>query len=888
MINEISPNDIVINEVDADTPGTDEAEFVEFFDGGVGNTSLDGLTLVFFNGSNDSSYAAFDLDGLTTNNDGFFLLGNTGVTNVDFVFSNNFLQNGADAVALYQAEATDFPNGTPVIATNLVDAVVYDTSDSDDTGLLNGLAETIQFDENANGNGANESNSLVPDATGTFVTQIPTPGAINQSINPPLETTPIFEIQGANQISPLLDESVTTTGIVTAVDSNGFYLQDSFGDNNIATADAIFVFTSSSPNVAVGNALEVSGTVSEFTPGGTSTGNLSTTQISSPKVTVISSNNPLPAPTIIGAGGRVLPSENIDDDAFETFEPETDGLDFFESLEGMRVTVPNPLAIAPTNEFGEIFTVVDLGVNATGISNRGTLNISPNDFNPEKVQIDSDSGVFEFELPQIATGTQLEDVTGVISYNFGNFEIIPTQAFSATNSSLEPEISTIRADSEQLTIASYNVLNLDPNDADGDTDVADGRFTEIANQIVNNLNSPDLIGLQEIQDNSGSVDDGTLIASSTLQQLVNAIAAAGGGNYQFIDNTFIGNNLSGGQPGANIRTAFLYKSDRVDLVEDSVQTIGSQAPGETFNGARLPLVATFNFNGEEITVVNNHFSSKGGSAPIFGVEQDFAARQEDPTVNGSLEERQAQAQAVKNYVDAILATNTNANVVALGDLNEFEFISPVEDILGSSLNNLVDTLPENEHYSFIFQGNSQSLDHILVSNNLAHNTQFDIVHTNSEFTETNARASDHDPLLASFNIVFPIGEIINGGNGKDLLNGTTKNDTLNGGNGNDILDGKEGSDVLNGGNGKDTLIGEIGNDVLNGGNGKDLFVLATEKGIDTIQDFQLKLDRIGLANGLTVDDLVFSGNNILVEGNTLASLNISAETLSEINFILLD
>jgi uncharacterized protein len=84
MINEISLNDIVINEVDADTPGTDEAEFVELFDGGVGNTSLDGLTLVFFNGSNDSSYAAFDLDGLTTNNDGFFLLGNTGVNNVTF------------------------------------------------------------------------------------------------------------------------------------------------------------------------------------------------------------------------------------------------------------------------------------------------------------------------------------------------------------------------------------------------------------------------------------------------------------------------------------------------------------------------------------------------------------------------------------------------------------------------------------------------------------------------------------------------------------------------------------------------------------------------------------------------------------------------------------
>jgi uncharacterized protein len=864
MINQItSDQSIVINEVDTDTPGTDEAELVELFDGGVGNTSLDGLAIVFFNGSNDASYAAFDLDGLSTDADGFFVLGNAAVANVDLVFSNNLLQNGADAVALYASDAANFPNNTPVSAINLVDAVVYDTSDSDDTGLLNGLGQAIQFDENANGDGANQSNSRVPDQTGTFVAQSPTPGQANEVSEPPAEITLIFDIQGKSHISPLLGESVTTTGIVTAVDSNGFYLQDATGDEDIATSDAIFVFTNSSPSVAVGDALEVSGTVSEFTPGGTSTGNLSTTQISSPNLAVVSSNNTIPTATIIGNEGRIPPSENIDDDAFATFEPETDGLDFFESLEGMRVTASDTVAVAATNSFGEIFTVVDNGVNATGISNRGTLNISQNDFNPEKVQIDPDSGVFDFDLPQVATGAQLGDITGVVSYNFGNFEIIPTQAFTATNSTLQPEVTTIRPGNEQLTIASYNVLNLDPNETDGDTDVANGRFEAIADGIVNNLNTPDLIALQEIQDNSGSVDDGTLNASETLQQLVNAIASAGGGTYQFIDNTFIGNNVSGGEPGGNIRTAILYRSDRVDLVADSVRTIGSQAPGEAFEDARLPLVATFNFNGEEITVVNNHFSSKGGSAPIFGVEQDFAARQEDSTVNGSLEARQAQARAVKDFVDGVIASNPETKIVALGDLNEFEFISPVEDILGSSLNNLVTTLPENERYSFNFQGNSQSLDHILVSDNLTNNTQFDIVHVNTEFAETDTRASDHDPLLASLNIASTTGETIIGTNRRDFLEGGDRNDiiqgknssdTLNGAAGNDLLEGGNGRDVLNGGEGNDTLIGGRSNDLLTGGVGTDTFFYNNlQQARDTITDFTTTDDVIDLSNIITGD-----------------------------------
>ncbi len=175
---------VLINEVDADTPGADTQEFVELYDGGVGNTPLDGMVVVFFNGGNDESYNAFDLDGFTTDAQGFFLLGNEAVVPPpDIVFSNNGLQNGPDAVALYVNDASAFPSGTPVTTDNLVDAVVYDTDDADDAELL-GLLNPGQPQVNEAGAGDKDAHSIqrVPDGSGgarnteTFVAEPATPG----------------------------------------------------------------------------------------------------------------------------------------------------------------------------------------------------------------------------------------------------------------------------------------------------------------------------------------------------------------------------------------------------------------------------------------------------------------------------------------------------------------------------------------------------------------------------------------------------------------------------------------------------------------------------------------------------------------------------------------
>ncbi|NEO77733.1 endonuclease/exonuclease/phosphatase family protein [Moorena sp. SIO4G3] len=751
-------------------------------------------------------------------------------------------------------------------------------------------------------------------------------GSINPTISTTVGTSPaiisIFDIQGAGHLSPFQGSQVTTTGIVTAVDTNGFYLQDPTGDGNDATSDGIFVFTGSAPGVTVGDQLEVTGTVNEFIPGGAGTGNLSITNIVSPTITTLSTGNDVPAATIIGSSGRLAPTETIISNselpvnlqtASGTFNPTVDGIDFYESLEGMLVTVEDAVSVAPTDAFGgfstfEFFVVPNQGASATGLNSNGGVTLNDPDlsdgttfadieFNPERVQIDALTD--ESDLPSISTGTLLGDVTGVVSYSFGNYEVLIDEPLTPQGNIgiTTPETTTVVGDSDQLTIASYNVLNLDPNDADGDTDIADGRFDLIANQIVNNLATPDIIGLQEIQDNDGSVSPGSsdvISASDTLQLLINEIVAAGGPQYQFIDNTFIEDDLNGGQPGGNIRVAYLYNPERVDLVPGSVQTVldipQSQADNP-FNGTRLPLAATFEFNEQEVTVVNNHFSSRGGSDPLFGGIQP-------PEIGGETD-RVEQAQANNDFVDSILAENPSANVVVLGDLNGFQFEDyQTVNLAGGPdnpvLTNLTDTLDPLDAYSFIFNGNSQALDHAFVSDSLVNVADYDIVHANVDFADTPERASDHDPVIVGLTlpaIVIP-GEKIIGTFGNDELAGTDGNDTIEGlggsdtlfgnggndtllggfsndillgGNGNDNLNGGAGTDSLEGNNGNDTLFGGFSNDTLLGGNGNDS--LDGGAGTDSLE-------------GNNGDDTLFGGfgNDTLLGGNDNDSLDGGAGT----------
>lgn len=183
-----------INEVDALTQSGDTREFIELFDGGDGNTALDGLAVVLFDGATDNSYQAIDLDGQTTDANGYFVIGNAGTPNVDLTIPDGTLQNGADAVALYEADGTDFPNGTGVTVSDLIDAVVYGTGgEAEDPELLALLLPgQSQVDESGNGDGISESILRIPNGggfqreTAAFSTDAPNPGAIN-IVLPPMD-----------------------------------------------------------------------------------------------------------------------------------------------------------------------------------------------------------------------------------------------------------------------------------------------------------------------------------------------------------------------------------------------------------------------------------------------------------------------------------------------------------------------------------------------------------------------------------------------------------------------------------------------------------------------------------------------------------------------------
>ena len=566
--------------------------------------------------------------------------------------------------------------------------------------------------------------------------------------------TSVGTIQGAAHTSPFRGRTVATTGIVTAVDTDGFYLQDPAGDGDTRTSDGVFVFTGRKPAAAVGDRLCVRGPVAEYQPGGARTNNLTITQITRPKLTRLSRRNRLPAPVPLGVGGRVPPDRIIDNDGFAVFDPGEDGIDFHEALEGMRVTVRDAVAVSPTSRFGEIFVRAG-GTSPSGLSERGTLTIRPDDFNPERIQIDDDFGLSPMAPPVVKVGDSLGDVTGVVSYGFGNYEVRFTETFTHTRGVLKPETTRLSSDDGYLTIASFNVLNLDPNDADGDTDMAAGRFDAVASVIAKNLRYPDIVALQEVQDNDGSARTGVKAADATLRLLVDRIAALGPVRYRFVDHPFIGDDTNGGQPGGNIRVAFLYNPGRVEIVPGSLATVTVPADQRTnprnpfFNG-RLPLIAGFRSRAPghaAVTVVNNHLNSKRGSSPLFGRIQPFTELQEEPRVNSGVDHRRRQARAVHDFVTARLAARGDTHIVVVGDFNEFEFVSPLK-ILERSLHNLTRKLPPAERYTYIFEGNAQSLDHVLVSPSLSASAEVDIVHVNAEFAETAARASDHDPILA--------------------------------------------------------------------------------------------------------------------------------------------
>ncbi|MFE3516495.1 endonuclease/exonuclease/phosphatase family protein [Streptomyces sp. NPDC059166] len=568
-------------------------------------------------------------------------------------------------------------------------------------------------------------------------------------------TVRIHDIQGTTRLSPLTGQQVAgVPGVVTGVrtsGSRGFWMQDTAPDGDARTSEGLFVYTgSSAPAVSVGDSVLVSGKVAEYYP---ATGTQSLTQITAPLTTVLSSGNALPEAVALDAhsvpdayvptaGGASVETLGLD--------PSVYALDLYESLEGSRVTMADTRVTGATTAYDEVWVTVKPRENPT--RRGGTLYRSYEDQNTGRLKVmslDPAQPVPVANVGDVLSGT----TTGVVDYaSYGGYNVQATQLGTLRDNGLKREV-TRKQKRRELAVATYNVENLDAADEQE-------KFDTLAQGVAVNLSSPDIVSLEEIQDDNGAVNDGTVGSEATLKRFTDAIVAAGGPRYSW---RYVApeDGKDGGEPGGNIRNVFLFDPHRVEFVDraggDATTAVTavktrkgvalSVSPGRinptstAWDSSRKPLVGEFRFRGESVFVIANHFASKGGDQPLHGRFQEPA--------RGSEIQRVRQAAEVNTFVTSLLKADKSARVVALGDLNDFAFSDTMKALTGGKvLKPLITTLPAREQYSYVYDGNSQTLDHILTSP-AVRRFDYDVVHINAEFAD---QASDHDPQIVRIDV----------------------------------------------------------------------------------------------------------------------------------------
>jgi endonuclease/exonuclease/phosphatase family metal-dependent hydrolase len=584
-----------------------------------------------------------------------------------------------------------------------------------------------------------------------------TAGAASGASDDPSGTPTIQDIHGSTYLSPFAGQQVTgVAGVVTAVattgSGRGFWFQDPHPDRHKVGSAGLFVFTGSkSPVVAVGDSVAVSGLVSDFhpdAPAATSV-DLATTELGKATWTIQSSGNALPAAVVLRPDSvpfQMSADLGGADIEAKTLQPKRYALDFYKSLESVRVEVDNARVVGPTDSFGELYVTSKPNVDRTP---RGGM-IFPS-------YADRDTGRIEVvtvpggpAAPDANVGDKLVGATvGPLNYSeFGGYEIEASTVGALKSGGITPDV-TAKQRPKQLAIATYNVENLAPTDPAS-------KFAALAKGVVTNLASPDIVAVEEVQDNDGATDDGVVAADVTLTDLTNAIVAAGGPRYDWREIDPV-NDADGGQPGGNIRQAFLFNPQRVSFVDipggDSTTPITvtaqhgrpqlSASPGridpdntDAWAASRKPLAGEFLFQGAPVFVVANHFVSKLGDTPDEGRFQ--------APVRSSEVQRTLQAQEVRDFVGSVEKIDHSANVVVLGDLNDYQFSTTAHVLTsGHALTDLIDTLPRDQQYTYDFDGQSEVLDHILTSPSISR-FDYDVVHINAEFTN---QTSDHDPQV---------------------------------------------------------------------------------------------------------------------------------------------
>ncbi len=513
------------------------------------------------------------------------------------------------------------------------------------------------------------------------------------------DNIPIWALQGTGDRSPYVMEQVKTTGIVTGVfpKMDGFWMQEIQTDDDFRTSSGIFVSTENvnvELDIEQGDKVEVSGLVREV---------FQQTQLqidSVNDVTVISKGEPLPM--------------------LHELDPPQDNLEaaeYYEALEGMYVRVTRPtVAVSPTNKYGE-YTVV-LAEHDVSLLWQGGKNgyaITADDGSSETHE---DRSTLSYV---VGIGDSVTDLVGPLSYTYGRYKIQLTQEPRVT--AIEHELPTLQPTAaNEFSIATWNVENLfdikEPHPASPPMPSLNEyklAIAKVANTIVA-AGAPTIIGLQEVE-NIGILEDIAAHESLAAYQ------------YQPV--------LVEGTDSRGIDVGYLVRGDRAQ-----VQNI-KQYPAPEGLTSRPPLLVELEVvtNGSVVPlfVLNNHFTSMSGG------EEATEPR------------RTAQAAWNVTILEELLAEHPEAYVAVIGDLNSYYVSKPITTLREAGMEHVFDSILPNERYSYIYLGQCQTLDHILVTPSLMGIlARVEVLHVNTNFPppfpgdESPMGKSDHDPVVATF------------------------------------------------------------------------------------------------------------------------------------------
>jgi uncharacterized repeat protein (TIGR01451 family) len=603
--------------------------------------------------------------------------------------------------------------------------------------------------------------------------------AIGTITNDDVNITPIHDIQGSGSTSPLVGTSVSTTGIVTGIKSNGFFVQtpDAQADADTNTSEGIFVFTSSAPPAAaaLGNSVIVTGSVQEFIPSADPNSPPTTEIAGSPVVTLLSTGNAIPAPTVLTASDT-SPSGSIEQ---------------LEKFEGMRVKVDSLTVVGPTQgtiseanatatSNGVFYAVItgvarpfrEPGIEVPDPLPAGAPCCVPRfDANPERLRVDSDGQVGGAAI-EVTAGAVVTNLVGPLDYAFRTYTILPDPSQPPGVTGNVTFTAVPDAAPDEFTVSSFNMERFfDTVNDPGVDDVAltatafNNRLNKASLAIRNVMRSPDIIGVEEVEN---------LTTLQAIAAKINNDVVTGGGsdpNYQAY--LFEGNDIGG------IDVGFLVKATRVTVIDitqvgkDTTYINPNNGQPELLND-RPPLVLRAEVSDGSsvapVTVIVNHLRSLGGV--------------DDPTDGNRVRtKRRAQAEFLANLIQSRQVADPKERIISIGDYNAFQFNDGYVDSIGTvkgtptaadevvlaspdlvdpNLTDLLDQLPADQRYSFNFDGNAQVLDHELVNPKLFELfSRIAYARNDSDFPESfrgdpnrPERISDHDMPVAYF--TFPV------------------------------------------------------------------------------------------------------------------------------------